>query len=322
MAVIGQAALWQILAITTPIYLIIGLGFGAVRLAVVSEDGVKAMAAFLVNIAVPALLFRAISTGQLTKVISSGYLFAYGLGSLAAFLSVLAIAVLVLRQHVADGAIYAVGGSLSNTLMIGFPVATAVLGSAALAPFAMVLLVENIVILPLALILAEIGRARNGALANAFTRVARAVAGNPMIWAILAGATVSLTGVELPKLLNQSLSYLGQTVTGLGLFVVGGMLVGFGYRTHLDQIALVLTGKLLLHPAAVIGMMALVPGISRELVLAGAVFAAAPMFGVYSAIGQRYGMGQACAAAQATATILSYASISLIVLVAASLLSG
>ena len=77
-----QSGLLGIFAITTPIFLIVAIGYGAVHLALVSRDGVRAMAAFLINVAVPALLFHAIASRDLAAVLQSRFLLVYGGGSL------------------------------------------------------------------------------------------------------------------------------------------------------------------------------------------------------------------------------------------------
>ena len=120
-----QSGLLGIFAITTPIFLIVAIGYGAVHLALVSRDGVRAMAAFLINVAVPALLFHAIASRDLAAVLQSRFLLVYGGGSLIAFLTVFLMSTTQLGRHMTGGAIYGVGASLSNTLMIGFPIASA-----------------------------------------------------------------------------------------------------------------------------------------------------------------------------------------------------
>ena len=229
------------------------------------------------------------------------------------FRSVFLMSTTQLGRHMTGVAIYGVGASLSNTLMIGFPIASAMVGTAAVAPFAMVLLIENLLMLPLALILADLGRDEDRRLTRIIARIAPALLKNPVILGILLGLLVSLTGMKIPQMLDQTLGYLSRTVTGLGLFIVGGMLVGFQYRGHLHDVTVVVLAKLLLHPALVLLLFLAVPGIPHDMIVAGVVIAAAPMFGIYAAIGERYGLGPMAAAVLAPATILSYVSISLMI---------
>ena len=308
-----QSGLLGIFAITTPIFLIVAIGYVVVRLGFVPKEGVRAMAAFLVNVAVPALLFQAIGSRDLAAVLQSGFLLVYGGGSLIAFTTIFVVSTTQLGRRMTGGAIYGIGSGQSNTLMIGFPIASAMAGTAAVAPFAMVLLIENLLMLPLALILADLGRDEDRRLGRIVARIAPALLKNPVILGILLGVLVSLTGITVPPMLDQTLGYLSRTVTGLGLFVVGGMLVGFKYRGNLRDVTIVVLAKLLLHPGVILLLFLVVPGVPQNMVVAGVVMAAAPMFGIYAAIGERYGLGPMAAAVLAPATIFSYFSIGLMI---------
>ena len=48
-------------------------------------------------------------------------------------------------------------------------------------------------------------------------------------------------------------------MTGLGLFIVGGMLVGFRYTGNLRDVSAVVLAKLLLHPGAILLLLLMMP---------------------------------------------------------------
>ena len=48
-----------ILGITGPIFILIGLGFAAVRRGILAKAELRALGAFVINFAMPTLLFRA-----------------------------------------------------------------------------------------------------------------------------------------------------------------------------------------------------------------------------------------------------------------------
>ena len=75
-----------ILTITLPIYLLIGLGFLTVRSGYVAGDHVKALSAFVVRVALPALIFLAVGTADPAEVLHRGLFLAYLGGSGALFL--------------------------------------------------------------------------------------------------------------------------------------------------------------------------------------------------------------------------------------------
>jgi malonate transporter and related proteins len=308
----NPTGLLDILAITAPIFILVGIGYLAVLRNVLPRDGMRFLAAFLVNIAVPALLFKSISTRKISEVIQIDFMLVYGGGSLTAFLIVFFISRRLLGKDITSAAIYGMGGAFSNTLMIGYPLATGLVGSAALVPFALVLLIENFLMMPLTLALADIGQHKEKGFFKVLPGLLATVFKNPLILAILLGVVFSIFNIEVPAVANTVIDLLSRVVVGLGLFVIGGMLVGFKYSGHLKDVSLIMLGKLLLHPLLVFLLLLLVPVIDLQYKIAGVMLASAPMFGIYTVIGERYGMGGICAAASVPTTVISFVSITVI----------
>ena len=77
----------EILSITGVIFVLIGLGFGSVRLKVFSSADMTVLGRLVVQFALPALIFRAVSTRTLAEIAVPGYLGAMLLGSVAVFWS-------------------------------------------------------------------------------------------------------------------------------------------------------------------------------------------------------------------------------------------
>jgi malonate transporter len=73
----------EILAITAPIFMIIAVGFTAVRLEFFSKSDTRALGMFVINFALPALIFKALSQRPFAEIMNVNYLLAYALGSLA-----------------------------------------------------------------------------------------------------------------------------------------------------------------------------------------------------------------------------------------------
>jgi len=309
----GQSGLLDILSVTAPIFIIVGIGYSAVRLHLMPQDGIRALAIFVVNFAVPALLFKAISERSISEIVHIDFLLAYGLGSLIAFAFVFTLARRMRSQNVTTSAIFGLGGSFSNTLMVGYPVTSALLGSAALVPFALALLVENFLMMPLSLALADMGRNQEKGLASALLAVVLTWLKNPIMMSIFAGVLFSLLDLETPAVAGKVIDLLSKTVTGVGLFVIGGMLVGFKYPGKIRDVSLVMAGKLIIHPLAVAAVFLMFPGMDPLLRTAGIILAAVPMLGIYAVIGQRYELGAICAAVLVPTTVVSFATITTVI---------
>lgn len=299
----------QILLISAPVYLIIALGYGAVRHGLFEQRDTRVLGRFVVHFGVPALLFRAMSSRPLAEVIDARWLLVYAVASLLVLLG----SVLALRrlrgQPMTQAAIQAMGMASSNSGYVGYPIAAQLLGPPAAVGLALAMLVENLLVMPLALALAERGQ-RGTRSFNGFWFVLRGMPRNPMILGILAGLLVGLLQLPLPEVLARTVQIMAASATPLALFVIGGTLVGLkpdGMRGDLATIAI---GKLVLHPAAVLAGLLLVPGIDPPLRSAAVVFASAPMLSIYPVLSQRYGLDKLAAAALLVATVASFLTIS------------
>jgi predicted permease len=71
----------DILAITAPIYIIILIGYLLTRFGLFAKTDIRGFGKFVVNVALPALLFKALSERHFAEIINVSYLLAYATGS-------------------------------------------------------------------------------------------------------------------------------------------------------------------------------------------------------------------------------------------------
>jgi len=302
----------QILSITTPIFILIGLGFFAVRFEVISREQIRGLGSFVITFALPALVLKAVSDSPFQEVMNWQYLLAYCAGSLIVYLLGLLFALRVRREPLDTGAISALGMAVSNSGFVGYPIVAMLLGPAAAIGLALNMLVENLLIIPLSLILAEAGR-QQGSAAKALRETARRLARTPLIIAMLVGLLLSLLEARLPAIPGKVVDMLASASAPVALFVIGGSLYGLKLHGLFAELRMIAVGKLLLHPLAVFLLFSLLPDVDPVLMVAGVLFASAPMLSVYPIFGQRFGVEGRCAAALLFTTLMSFFSISLLI---------
>lgn len=298
----------NILSVTAPIYILIGVGFVAVRSGLLSKADNQALGRFVLYFCVPPLLFRAFAQRSLGEVVSFPFLAAYAAGSLTVLLIGLVYARRVRGHAMPAAAMQAMGMCSSNSAFVGYPIALQLLGPTAGVALALCTLVENLLTMPLCLAFAESGdRSRwHQALAQSLKGLAK----NPMIMGITAGIVFSALDVHLPAVISSTIQLVATAASPVALFVIGGSLVGLkltGQRTDMATVAL---GKLILHPLAVLAALWLMPATDPTLMVAAVIFAAMPMLSIYPVLGQKYGLDGFCAAALLATTILSFFTIS------------
>jgi predicted permease len=307
----------DILAITGPIYLCIAAGFASVRWNLFSKADMRVIGRFVLQFAIPALLFNALASRPLGEVIHWGYLVAFAGGSLVLMLGALFFARMVQRKPLSESAYVAMGMSCANSGYVGYPVMLLTFGPLAGVILALNLLVENLLKLPLLFTVSDAGGDGESrpdlwrALRQTFARLVR----NPMILAIFAGFLVAALGLQLPSVVQRTVNLFASASSALALFIIGGTLVGLQVRGLRRQVSMIAVGKLLLHPLAVFVAVLLLPllglpVLEGDLRAAAVLSAAMPMLGIYSLLAQRHGYEGFTAAALLVTTAASFFTLS------------
>jgi len=305
----------DILSITTPIYLAIATGFLAARFGLFSKSEMRVLGRFVIHIALPALLFNALIQRRFDEILNGTYVAAYVVGSMLNLgLALLWARRLAINEPGARPYI-AMGMTCSNSGFVGFPIMLLTLPSVAGVALALNMLVENILLLPLLMSLAEhqeeTGSSRLRAIGQSILRLRR----NPLIIAIFAAFALSLLELKLPAAVSRTVTLFSQASSAVSLFVIGGTLYGLSAKGMRSKIIPITVGKLVLHPLLVWLALALavllgMPALSVDLRTALLLTAALPIMSIYPILGMRHGHEGFCAAALLSTTTISFFTLS------------
>lgn len=302
-----------ILSITTPIFLLIGLGYVVRWSGIIQREQMQGVGIFVMYCALPALVIRALTQQPLEEIFKLNYLIAYGLGSIAIFSAGLLLCLKLQRQPLNTSAMQALGMAAANSGFVGYPVAAMVIGSPAAVLLALNMVIETLIIIPMALILAEMGSQQGSSVWKTVKQTALNLIKNPVLVGLLVGIFLAVTGIKIPTPLFKAIDMLAEAAGPAALFVIGGALFGLQVKGMARDVNQIVIGKLLIHPLIIFIAFYLMPGID-PLYMAGAVlFAASPMISIYPLFGQRYGLGGVSAAAMLVATVASFFTLSLII---------
>lgn len=305
-----QSATASVLAATGPIYLLILGGFLAVRQGLFDAAQMRVLGRFVTMVALPALLLRALSSRPLGEIVNPRFLLVYAMGSLTVLGAGWLWARRLRREEGAKAALMGLGMSASNSAFIGYPVAAQMLGPSAGVALALVMLVENLLVIPLALAMAEAGPSQ-GTMLRRLAVVAKTMVRNSLLIAIAVGLAVAALRLPVPTVLQQTIGIVAGSASPLALFVIGGALVGLKPGSMLGDVVAIVAGKLLLHPLAVLLALMLLPLADSGLQRAALIYACVPMMGIYSVLAQKFQLDSLCAAALLVATTLSFVTINL-----------
>jgi malonate transporter and related proteins len=241
---------WNVVALTSPLFLLAGLGYALVRWAQWPKSVADALTQFVFAVAVPALLFRLMSDFSRLPPVDARLLLAYFGGCLVVFVLGRVIARQFFRMDGAAQSVFAVGGIFSNTLLLGIPVAKVTLGDAAIPVVSLVLVFNSLVLWTLVSVSVEWARTGQVSLAG-FAGTAINVVTNPVVASILAGTAWGWTAIPLPGVADRTLDLIGQAAVPLSLIALGMGLAEFSVREAWRESTAICVLKLAVQPVAV-----------------------------------------------------------------------
>lgn len=307
--------MFDILSITVPIFIMIAIGYAAVHWRVFAPEAMRVLGNYVVVLALPALLFKAVSERPISEVVNWSYMAAYLCGSLVVLTGGFFYARRIQKAETTAAAFSAMGMVCSNTGFIGYPILLLTLPSIAGVGLALNMMVENIVLIPLLLAIAEAGHGGPSPVGKMLARTFRGLARNPIIIGLVAGLAASFSGATIPAPLMKPIDMLAASSAAVSLLVIGGTLASVSVRGLSGEIAPTVAGKLVFHPLAVFAATVVLPlaglaPLSPDMQAAAVILAAVPMMGIYPILAQRFGRERSSVVAMLMATVLSFFTLS------------
>lgn len=239
-----------IATVVLPVFGLVLLGYAVARMPVLDQSGVRGLAAFVGWIGIPALLFRTTAVTAPHQGFEIGILVTYFGGCAVVAAAAMAVAAAGFRLRFDALAIFGMGSTYSNTVLLGLPLVQAAFGDAGIAVMLRIIALHSALLIPATSLLVELGRGGAGAWWRLPRVIAGAVLRNPIIVALLLGLAWRLGGQPLPVAADRLTEMLAGTAGTLALFALGASLAGYRLTGNLAQAVAVTTVKLVVHPAA------------------------------------------------------------------------
>lgn len=306
-----------ILAIIFPIYATIALGYFVVAKGWFSASEMRSFGRYVMNIALPALIFNAVASRDFSEVFQPDYILVFGLGGLAT----IAMSYLFFTLRGTDPqrrALGVMGSTCPNSGFIGFPIMLLVFPDLASGILTLNLLVETLFLIPICLVLMELADKNNSqSIGRQITTVLLNLVRMPIMIGLGLGLIASLINLTIPAPFNRFIEMLAASAGALSLVVIGGSLVGLPLHGNRSLAAQITATKLILHPALValsiivltaFGLIQLSPDMRSAVILSAAI----PMFGSYAVFAQKQKLEGAASLAILGATTGGFFTLSLL----------
>ena len=276
------------LAIVLPVFGLIGVGYIARQIGLVTDRAGEGLSEFVFTLAVPCLIFRTLATAEIPPVQPWGYWIAYFTG----------VAVVWALASLASQRLFGVGGTASvvagfaagqaNTVLVGIPMILKAYGSEGAVPLFLLIAVHLPVTMTLATILAE---GRNTSPLAILNRLVR----HPIIVAIVLGSVCRPLAGRIPAPAWQVVEMIGGSAVPASLVGMGIALQRYGLQAGWKLPTLIAGLKLVVHPLIVFVLATQVFAMPRAWAGVAVLFAACPSGINAYLFAERYGEGVAIA---------------------------
>ena len=235
-----------------PMFLLLAAGYLSKRFGILSLEDIPRTNRIAFRIFMPCLLFYNIYNAELSYAIRPKLILFAVCGVLLVFAGAVYGAHRFERNQDRKGPI-AQGIFRSNFVIMGIPIAQAIVGDADLSPVAILIAVIVPMFNFLSVVILEKfrgGRVKTG-------EVLLEIAKNPLIIGSVLGIVFLLLHIRLPAVVEKAVSNLGSIATPLQLFLLGAFFRFSGLRHYVRPLTVVTLVKLFVTPAVMLSAAAL-----------------------------------------------------------------
>ncbi|WP_205965344.1 AEC family transporter [Pseudooceanicola onchidii] len=243
----------SLIVVILPVFLLIGTGYVASRFAGFPQSAVDGLMRFTQTYAFPCLLFRAVSTFDISEQFHAPLLLSYYLAALICFVLGFLAALLIFRRDPEDAVVIGFCCLFSNTLMLGIPITERAFGADALEANFAIIAIHAPFCYSLGIAMMEMVRARGTGFhpLRVGAQIGRQMIRNPLVIALILGFVVNLGGIHIPVPVMDTVSLMVGASVPAALFAVGGVLTQYKIQGDLRVVVVICIITLLVHPALV-----------------------------------------------------------------------
>lgn len=238
------------------LFLVVGLGFCLAKAKWLDESSNRVFTKVLLNVALPSTLILSIGRDY-TKSEFLALLPNIALPALV-IMTLMALAFVFSKiLKVQEGRVGLFIGvcAMSSTIMMGIPITLAVYGSHGLPYALMTYASQTLIYWTLGLYLLQKDSKQQVDQKSMIKKMVKEIFNMPLL-AFFTGVVILLSGLHMPRFIDDFFSYLGSMTSGLAMLVIGAIIyiTGFhGFRFS-KEILVVIAFRFILAPLAAYGM--------------------------------------------------------------------
>ena len=235
-----------------PMCLVMALGYGTRRLGFARREEISTINKIAFRIFLPCLLYYNIYCSDLSGSFDP-LLMTYAVGGVLLTFG-LALGYTLLTEKLPERRGVLIQGMFrSNYVIMGIPVATALLGADQLGTVSILIAVIVPLFNMLAVVVLEVFRGQKPKPLHILGQIAK----NPLVIGSVLGILTLVAGIRLPHILEQTIQSVSAIASPLQLFLLGAFFQFSGLKTYRRELVTVSIAKLIVSPGLFLGLGAL-----------------------------------------------------------------
>ncbi len=228
------------------------LGYILARAKIIDAAAGRGISLFVFNVAIPAFLFRTVSTMASQDAPPYALWFAYFGGLALTWIITAIVSRYVDSLDHSSGAAASMAAGFGNLALLGTPLALSHFGNGVAAPVGLILSVHAPILWFTATLHRELARhSANFSVANTARELFHQLATNGIVLALASAALWRLTGLGLTPVVDRMLSMLSDASVPTALVALGVSLAGYSLRGSFGGMFTLIGLKMLLMPVLV-----------------------------------------------------------------------
>ena len=235
-----------------PMCLIMALGYGTRRLGWIRREEISAINKIAFRIFLPCLLYYNVYCSDLSGSFDP-LLMAYAVGGVLLTFG-LSLGYTLLTEKLPERRGVMIQGMFrSNYVIMGIPVAAALLGADQLGTVSILIAVVVPLFNMLSVVVLEVFRGQKPKPLHILGQIAK----NPLVIGSVLGILTLAAGIRLPHILEQTIQNISAIASPLQLFLLGAFFQFSGLKTYRRELVTVSAAKLIVSPGLFLGLGAL-----------------------------------------------------------------
>jgi malonate transporter len=237
-----------LLSVTLPVFILIAFGYLVAWRKILSQQAADGLMKFAQTVAVPCLLFKAVSELDFGNEFSTGLLISYYAGSTLNFILGIAGARLIFKRDWSDCVVVGFTATFANAVLMGLPITERAFGNDAILANITIIAVHAPFCYLLGITTMEIVRNKGGSLPALGGNILNAMFRNAIMIGIFLGAALNVSGLSLPLVVTDALDLIIRAALPTALFGLGAVLTRYKPEGDLRLVAYICVLSLVLHP--------------------------------------------------------------------------